>query len=275
MHPDNSPLVLPRLAESMRVVRRVPKNPLVPHESEAAQSPKTQSRHNMGYGLGHLCDSVGRTVPTEVSTPAFRRIAAMPAPVTLAPMRRLTFAGKQQDRSNRYCTPAKRWPFCTAVATLIAYPRSDDSLSCLGCVTDWQQKTRGLFLSSRVGRPRCAVFAPFVTSEQESFLLSVQTMLSPNTHSLRVVVQNVRARQRSLYRLVANGGEGGDYTCRSAGFESLDRLLKVLHSAVPDFDESTLSTRMDTIETYIAFVGEMELSASQLSLLGLKDSRRS
>ena len=100
-------------------------------------------------------------------------------------------------------------------------------------------------------------------------------MLSPNTHSLRVVVQNVRARQRSLYRLVANGGEGGDYPCRSAGFESLDRLLKVLHSAVPDFDESTLSTRMDTIETYIAFVGEMELSASQLSLLGLKDSRRS
>jgi len=35
---------------------------------------------------------------------------------------------------------------------------------------------------------------------------------------------------------------------------------------------------MDTIETFIAFVGEMELSDSQLSLLGLlglKDSRRS
>src|SRR5258708_13422805 len=100
-------------------------------------------------------------------------------------------------------------------------------------------------------------------------------MLSPNTHSLRVVVKNVRARQRSLYRLVASGGEGGDYTCRSAEFESLDRLLKVLHSAVPDFDESTLSTRMDTIETYIAFAGEMELSDSQLSLLALKHSRSS
>ena len=29
---------------------------------------------------------------------------------------------------------------------LIAYDKRDNFLSCLGCVTDWQQETRGLFL---------------------------------------------------------------------------------------------------------------------------------
>ena len=96
--------------------------------------------------------------------------------------------------------------------------------------------------------------------------------MSPNTHSLRVVVQHVRAYHRSLYRLVAYSG---NLTC-SAEFESLERLLKALHSAVPGFDESTLSIRKDdTPETYIAFAGEMELDDSQLLLLGLKDGPRS
>src|SRR5437667_12196968 len=34
----------------------------------------------------------------------------------------------------------------TGVGPLIAYHEPDNSLSCLGCVTDWQQETRGLFL---------------------------------------------------------------------------------------------------------------------------------
>jgi hypothetical protein len=42
----------------------------------------------------------------------------------------------------------------------------------------------------------------------------------------------------------------------------------------PDFDESALSI-LDTPETYIVFAGGMELDDSQLSLLGLKDGRRS
>jgi len=96
-------------------------------------------------------------------------------------------------------------------------------------------------------------------------------MSSPNTHSLRVVVQRVRAHQRSLYRLVTYSG---NLNC-SAEFESLDHLLKAFHSAVPGFDDSILSIRKDTPETYIAFAGEMELDDSQLSLLGLKDRRRS
>jgi superfamily I DNA and RNA helicase len=100
-------------------------------------------------------------------------------------------------------------------------------------------------------------------------------MSRPNARSLRIVVQHTRAHQRSVYRLVAYGGEGGDYTSRRAEFESLDRLLKALHSAVPDFDESTLSVRKGTPETYIAFAASMELDDSQLSLLGLKDGTRS
>lgn len=99
-------------------------------------------------------------------------------------------------------------------------------------------------------------------------------MSSPKTHSLRVVVQHRRVNQQSSYRLVAYGGAGGDYISGSAEFESLDRLLKALHSAVSGFDESALSIRK-TPETYIAFAGEMKLDDSQLSLLGLKGDTKS
>ncbi len=96
-------------------------------------------------------------------------------------------------------------------------------------------------------------------------------MSSPKTYSLRVVVQHVRTHRQSSYRLVAYSG---NLNC-SAEFESLDHLLKALHSAMPAFDEGTLSIRKDTPETYVAFAGEMELDDSQLSLLGLKGGTRS
>lgn len=116
--------------------------------------------------------------------------------------------------------------------------------------------------AARAARGSVSVPFRYITARA----LSVLIMMSPNTHSLRVVVQRVRAHQRSLYRLVAYNG---NLTC-SAKFESLDRLLKAFHSAVPGFDESTLSIRKDTPETYIAFAGEMELDDLQLALLGLK-----
>ncbi len=100
-------------------------------------------------------------------------------------------------------------------------------------------------------------------------------MSSPNTHSLRIVVQHVRAYQRSVYRLVAYGGEGGNYTSGSAEFESREDLLKAFRSVMPNFDASSVSVGRDAPETYIAFAGEMELDDAQLSLLGLKDSTRS
>ena len=100
-------------------------------------------------------------------------------------------------------------------------------------------------------------------------------MSSPNTHSLRIVVQHIRARQRSVYRLVAYGGEGGSYTSGSAEFESRDHLLRALRSVAPNFDEASLSLQRDGQGSYIAFTGDMELDDSQLSLLGLKDGSRS
>jgi len=99
-------------------------------------------------------------------------------------------------------------------------------------------------------------------------------MSSPNTHSLRIVVQHVRSHRQSVYRLVAYGGEGGGYTSGSAEFESLDHLLTAFRSAIPAFDAGSLSVGRDTPETYIAFAGEMELIDAQLSLLGLKDGTR-
>jgi hypothetical protein len=99
-------------------------------------------------------------------------------------------------------------------------------------------------------------------------------MSSPKTRSLRIVVQHIRAHQRSVYRLVAYGGEGGDYTSGSAEFESRDHLLNALRSAVPGFDESSVSIERNTPETYIAFAEAVELDDSQLSRLGLKDGIR-
>ena len=88
-------------------------------------------------------------------------------------------------------------------------------------------------------------------------------------------MQHIRVCQRSVYRLVAYGGEGGNYTSRSAEFESRDRLLKVFRSVVPDFDAGSLAIRNDAPETYIAFTGQMDLDDSQLLLLGLQGGTKS
>src|SRR5258708_4269604 len=108
----------------------------------------------------------------------------------------------------------------------------------------------------------------FVTSEQERFLswlcrripIRSESLYSVSVHIIDPYIVSLPTVETS--------------TC-SAEFESLDRLLKSLHSAVPGFDESTLSIRKDTPETYVAFAGEMELDDSQLLLLGLKDGPRS
>jgi len=39
----------------------------------------------------------------------------------------------------------------TFILAAIAYHERDNFLSCLGCVTDWQQETRGLFLLANEG----------------------------------------------------------------------------------------------------------------------------
>jgi hypothetical protein len=39
----------------------------------------------------------------------------------------------------------------TFILAAITYHERDNFLSCLGCVTDWQQETRGLFLLANSG----------------------------------------------------------------------------------------------------------------------------
>jgi hypothetical protein len=112
-------------------------------------------------------------------------------------------------------------------------------------------------------------------TQREQGGFCIQNMSRSNSHSLRIVVQHIRVHQRTVYRLVAYGGEGRDYNSLSAEFESRDHLLKAFRSAMPDFDASSVSVGRETPETYIAFAGEMELDDSQLSLLGLKEGTKS
>ena len=97
-------------------------------------------------------------------------------------------------------------------------------------------------------------------------------MSKPRSYSLRLVVQHVRTDQRFVYRLVAYGD---DQTYPPSEFESLDPLLKALHSVLPDFDESTFSIRQCPQDPCIIFSETIGLTDSQLSFLGLKDGMKS
>lgn len=85
---------------------------------------------------------------------------------------------------------------------------------------------------------------------------------------LRIVVQFVDADSDSPWHLVAYGSGFAFQPCR---FRSVEDLLMVIRSAVPDFDRSHLVVRSDSHQSYIAYAGDMALSDSQLSALGLKN----
>jgi hypothetical protein len=61
-------------------------------------------------------------------------------------MRRLAFPDQQQDPSVHYCTVPKGKRFHGHFDRRSLMIEPDNFLCCLGCVTDWQQETRGLFL---------------------------------------------------------------------------------------------------------------------------------
>ena len=94
-------------------------------------------------------------------------------------------------------------------------------------------------------------------------------MLPADQHSLRLVVQHVceNSSGRSSYRLV---GYSDDQNYRPVEFESLDELLKVLKAAMPGFDASSFSKERPPVSS-ILFADLMELSAAQLSALGLTE----
>jgi hypothetical protein len=97
-----------------------------------------------------------------------------------------------------------------------------------------------------------------------------RNMPTPDRRSLRLVVQHIwdSASERSSYRLVAYSN---DHTYQPVQFGSLDELLKAFGSALPEFDVSSFPKAGQPV-TSILFAGEMELTAGQLSLLGLRSS---
>lgn len=86
-------------------------------------------------------------------------------------------------------------------------------------------------------------------------------------HMLRIVVQRVAEDIEHPYHLVAYGN-GRAY--RPRGFRSLKDLSQTLVAALHDFDVAQLSSKGDTGGSSVVFTGDMTLSDSQLTILGLK-----
>lgn len=84
---------------------------------------------------------------------------------------------------------------------------------------------------------------------------------------LRVVVQYVHGDHKSPWHLVAYGGGRAFHPRR---FQSVDDLLKVIHSALPDFEPAHLLIKRELNQSYIVWAGDIVLKDSQLSAMGLK-----
>ena len=90
-------------------------------------------------------------------------------------------------------------------------------------------------------------------------------MSSPQTNSVRLVIQRVQGDTTPHYRVAVYPGPRG--TPLHARFSSRHELLERLCAAIPGFDEIYL---LETSEaTGILFAEAMELSDAQLSSLGL------
>jgi hypothetical protein len=85
---------------------------------------------------------------------------------------------------------------------------------------------------------------------------------------LRLVVQYVHGDSDSPWHLVAYGS---GRACQPRRFRSIEDLVMVIRSAVPDFDPSQIAIRNNALQSYIAYAGDMTLSESQLSALGMKN----
>ena len=91
--------------------------------------------------------------------------------------------------------------------------------------------------------------------------------MSTPMYPLRIVIQQIVQTGTSSFRIVAYGGNRGP---RHSDFESRNALLEALHSAVPGFDDSSVSINVaGGNQTSIVFAGELDLDDNQLSILGL------
>jgi hypothetical protein len=81
------------------------------------------------------------------------------------------------------------------------------------------------------------------------------------------VIQQLGVSEDAAYRVVAYGD---DQPPRHSDFGNADLLRAALRAAIPDFDFSQLTLNpLKKGQGSIAFVGEMNLNQTQLSLLGL------
>jgi hypothetical protein len=96
-------------------------------------------------------------------------------------------------------------------------------------------------------------------------------MESSNRQSLRVLIQHLPGRHtagRFPYLLVAYNGQTGKALLPSQ-HSSLQNLLQILRAAGISLHDEDLEIK-DIQEPYILFAAEIELTAAQLSILGLK-----
>lgn len=84
---------------------------------------------------------------------------------------------------------------------------------------------------------------------------------------LRIVVQYVHGDVASPWHLVVYGS-GRAFLPRC--FSSVDNLLKVVRSAIPEFDPGHLLIKSDSDQSYIVWAGDIILNDPQLATLGLK-----
>jgi hypothetical protein len=93
-------------------------------------------------------------------------------------------------------------------------------------------------------------------------------MPEPKLDSVHIVIQQVRDDSGVRFRVV---GYGDRTSFRRSEFESVEDLVRALHSALPRFDESTIVIKeLERGETYIAYAGDVALDDSQLLKLGLR-----
>ena len=83
----------------------------------------------------------------------------------------------------------------------------------------------------------------------------------------RNTVHTGSSSARASYRLI---GYGDRHTYRPVNFDSLDELLSVLKTALPEFDASSIPQGKQP-ETSILFANVMELSDAQLLSLGFRE----
>lgn len=92
-------------------------------------------------------------------------------------------------------------------------------------------------------------------------------MSESDLYLLRIVIQQIGISDHPTYRLVVYGD---CLSPRHSDFGNAQVLLEALHVTLPDFDVSKLSLNpLGDGQGSMVFVGEMKLSKTQLSLLGL------